>query len=119
MRVLAILIMLAMLGWPASACADKDDHDKKQSQKHEQKHEKKVPIVVSDKALSAVPIGAAVIWAAPTAGLFVASAVAMFLYDVYYADYPPAFKGQQWSTFADAKRYSFTEKVCKDAGFLH
>ena len=119
MRVLAIMLMLAMLGWPASACADKDDHDKKQSQKHEQKHEKKAPVVVSDKALSAVPIGAAVIWAVPAAGAFVATAVAMFLYDVYYADYPPAFKGQEWSTCADAKRFSGTEKACRHAGFLH
>ena len=119
MRVLAILIMLAMLGWPASACANKDDHDKKQVQKHEQKHEKKAPAVVRDKALSAVPVGAAVIWAVPAAGAFVATAVAMFLYDVYYADYPQSFKGQAWDSCANAKKFSSIEKVCKDTGFLH
>ena len=119
MRVLAIMIMLAMLGWPASACADKDDHDKKQSQKHEQKHEKKAPVVVSDKALAAIPLGSAVIWAAPATGLFVAPIVAMFLYDVYYADYPPAFKGQAWDSCANAKKFSSMEKACRGAGFLH
>ena len=119
MRMVAILIMLAMLGWPASACADKDDHDKKQGQKHEQKHEKKAPVVVSDKALSVVPVGAAIIWAAPAAGLFVTAAVAMFLYDVYYADYPPAFPGQNWDSCANAKKFSSMEKACKATGFLH